>query len=345
MTRKKTRPFPELLDVVASRLKPPLCFALGSPREVVDLLASHGDADTTSFQFDLYQADRIRTEAAELDLPASIECKPDLWDLPNFQTVVFPVSLGGERALKLDIIEQAYHVLAPGGVFVVLSPYEKDDFFAPALKKVFGRVHAPMEGGNNVFWCQREGERQRRRHEMTFHVRVDEETSYSFTSRPGVFSYGRFDFGARAMCEAMEIPENARVADLGCGVGTNGILAARRAGQGGSIAFVDSNVRAIALTELNAHALGVPNFETFATPTVAGPTDGTFDVVLANPPYIAQMTVARLFMDASHRLLKKGGTFYLVTKQIEAVNPLMEETYGSCEIFENRGYYIFVATR
>jgi len=59
------------------------------------------------------------------------------------------------------MIEQAYHVLKPHGTLVVLSPYDKEDFFPPILKKVFGKVHVPMEGDNTVFWCQQDGERHR----------------------------------------------------------------------------------------------------------------------------------------------------------------------------------------
>ena len=57
----------------------------------------------------------------------------------------------------------------------LLSPYRKDDFFPPLLKKVFGRVHAPTMEGGTLFWCRREGERPRRRHEIMFQVRLDED--------------------------------------------------------------------------------------------------------------------------------------------------------------------------
>jgi 16S rRNA (guanine1207-N2)-methyltransferase len=198
-----------------------------------------------------------------------------------------------------------------------------------------------MGTGNAVFWCQRDGDRPRRRHEMTFHVRIDETTSYSFVSRPGVFSYGRFDDGARALTETMEVNAGDRVLDIGCGVGTNGILAARRAGQGGSVTFVDSNLRAMALTELNARTLGVPRFETVATATLDEVADNAFDVALANPPYYGQLSIAQLFIERGWAALKPGGRFYLVTKQAEGVYPLIVETFGEPEAVERRGYVVF----
>jgi 16S rRNA (guanine1207-N2)-methyltransferase len=176
---------------------------------------------------------------------------------------------------------------------------------------------------------------------MTYHVRVDAETSYSFVSRPGVFGYGFFDEGARALTEAMEVEPGQRVLDLGCGVGTNGILAARRLGEGGFVAFADSNARAIALTELNTQALGVPHFQAVTTHTLTDWPDGSFDVVLANPPYYAQGAIIRHFIERGRALLKKDGLLFLVTKQVDATWPLFQEFFPEPELFEGRGYVIF----
>src|SRR5262249_47923739 len=160
---------------------------------------------------------------------AELVTLPDLWDLSRpARTLLFPVSLGGERSLKIDVIEQAYHALMPEGHLIVLSPYENDNVLPQSLKKVFDRVHVPPDTHHTLFWCRREGDRPGRRHEMTFQLRVNESTSLRFVSRPGVFSYGRFDHGSRALLEAAEINAGDRVVDLGCGCGTNGILAAQR---------------------------------------------------------------------------------------------------------------------
>jgi 16S rRNA G966 N2-methylase RsmD len=333
-----------LLATIAGRLQPPLAIALGSPREAAELVAVANVPNPICWQLDLYQAARLREELNQRRLSGEVVVMPDLWDLtPPAQTILFPVSQGGERMLKLDVIEQAFHTLAPGGHFIVLSPYESDNVLQPALKKVFGRVHVPT-GDNALFWCRREGERPRRRHEMTFQVRVDENKSLRFLSRPGVFSYGRFDHGARALVDTAEIRPGDRVVDLGCGCGTNGILASERAGPEGFIAFVESNVRALALAELNAQSAGVKRYQLFASAEVAGLPEATFDVVLANPPYYAQLSIARLFIERGKTLLKPGGRFYLVTKMLEQVAEIMGECFGESEIFERRGYFVFCAT-
>jgi 16S rRNA G1207 methylase RsmC len=345
--KNKKRNFGDLVRLILSRLRPPFGIVLGSPTEVAELLPRLPAGETTCFQLDLYQADRLTQEVRERSLSAHVQTRPDLWDLPaTFQTLIYPVPLGGERALKLDMIEQAFHVLAPGGTFVVLSPYEREQFFPQALKKVFGKVHAPMGADNALFWCQRAGERPRRRHEMIFQVRVDADTSCRFISRPGVFSYGHFDDGARALTETMEVEPGNRILDIGCGIGTNGILAARRAGPSGFVGFIDSNVRALAVTRLNAEALGVPHFETVASAAVAGLPERSFNVVLANPPYYASLGIAQLFIERGYAMLKKGGKFFLVTKQAEQLYPIVLETFANePEVYERRGYFIFHCER
>ncbi len=340
----RTIDFGSMLRAVPGKLQAPLVVALGSPREAAEIVAAAKQTRCACWQIDLYQAARLDEELKKRQLLSEVVTAPDLWDLATpAQTVVFPVSQGGERILKMDVIEQSYHALAPGGHLVVLSPYESDNGLQPALKKVFGKVHIPA-GDHSLFWCRREADRPRRRHEMTFQVRVSESKSARFVSRPGTFSYGRFDHGARALVETAEIRAGDRIVDLGCGCGTNGILAAERAGPDCFLAFVDSNVRALALAEINARTAGIAHFQLFPSAEVTGMPEASFDVVLANPPYYAQLSIARLFIERGKALLKPGGRFYLVTKMLEQVAAIMEEVFGEAEVFERRGYFLFCAT-
>jgi 16S rRNA (guanine1207-N2)-methyltransferase len=339
------QPVPEFLT---GKVRQPLLVVLGSPAEVVNLLSALPGVPATCYQMDLHQADRLRQSLAEAHLGATVVTTADLWDLaPEFQTAVYMPARGGERELKIDMVDQAYHVLVERGTFLVWSPYVKDLFIAGLVKKVFGRAHTPPHrpgsGPESILWGMREGERPRRRHEMTFQARIGEGPSCRFVSRPGTFSYGRFDNGARALCEVMEIEPGDRVLDLGCGVGTNGVFAAQHAGPEGYVAFVDSNVRAIATTEINARANGVVRFGTFATSTVEGLEEDSFDVVLANPPYYTGGAIARLFIERSKKLLTPQGRLFLVTKQPEEVGEVLLDTFAEAEAVVHRGYTILCA--
>jgi 16S rRNA (guanine1207-N2)-methyltransferase len=339
------RPVPE---AVLARVRPPVAVVLGSPAEVAHLLGACDNVtspeDTVCYQMDLHQAERAREELAEQEVPVRVVAAADLWDLPaDFQTAVYMPPRGGERELKIDMVEQAYHVLRPRGTFVVWSSYETDPFFPGLLKKVFGRAHTHTTDTDSVFWAQREGDRPRRRHEVTFQARVAGGPSCRFLSRPGTFAYGRFDEGARALAEVMEVGEGDRVLDVGCGCGTNGVFAAQRAGAGGHVAFVDSNVRAVALAEHNARGNGLTDFEAVASACVEGPAEGTFDVALANPPYFANHAITRLFAQRARALLRPQGRLFLVTRQPNEVAQVLTETFGDVEAMIRRGYTILCA--
>src|SRR5436190_1083270 len=190
--RNDERHIAKAVAAVADKIRSPLLVVLGSPHEAATLATELKSPEIACYQMDLYQAERLEQTLGEAGLAARVTTAADLWDLPaDFQTVIYPAPQGGERILKLDMIEQAFHVLRPRGMFVAISPYEKDQFFPAALKKFFGRVHVPAAGEGNVLWCRREGDRPRRRHEVTFQARMNENTSLRFLSRPGIFSYGR----------------------------------------------------------------------------------------------------------------------------------------------------------
>jgi 23S rRNA (guanine1835-N2)-methyltransferase len=336
-----------LFGPVAAKVRPPVAVVLGSPREAAELVALCPPGDVTCYQMDLHQAGRLREELAAAGREAAVAVHSDLWDLPpDFQTVLFPVARHGERELKLDLLEQSAHILRPGGLLLALSEYETEQLLPKALKKYFGKCHElPATREGSTYWAVRDKERPRRRHEVTFHARLGEGPSHTFVSRPGVFSYGRMDDGARALLEIAELLPGQSVLDLGCGVGTNGVLAADRTGADAPITFVDSNVRAVALTEANARANGLTNFTCLAAASLGDLPPASFDVVLANPPYYAASAIARMFIEGSRPLLKEGGRLFLVTKQVEHVAPFMVETFGDVDAFESRGYTVIEATK
>lgn len=333
-----------LYESVRARVIPPVAVALGPPRPVASLVGAIGLTDVTCFQMDLYQTERLRQSLTEETLPAAVEASADLWDLPaKFNTVILPALAQTDRELKIDLIEQGWHILNPGGIFITLSEYDRDNTIAKLHKKVFGKCgETPASPqGMAFFSTKRDEPRERRRHEVIFHARLGDGPSMSFRSRPGVFSYGRFDIGSRALLEVTNLQPGERVLDLGCGVGAVGCLAAARTRD--RVTFIDSHLRAVDLTKLNVVANEVKNATILAGANLEGLEPGCFDVVLANPPYYGDSIVARLFIAKSRDLLKPRGRFLIVTKMPTAVVPLVFETFGSCDVIENRGYSIVTA--
>ncbi len=102
-------------------------------------------------------------------------------------------------------------------------------------------------------------------------------------------------------------------------------------------------MRAVALADPNARANGVASFQTAASSTVSGLEEGSFDVALANPPYIADHGVAALFIERARALLKPGGRLFLVTKQPNPVAEMIEGAFGAVEGMLRRGYTVLCA--
>jgi 16S rRNA G1207 methylase RsmC len=338
----------ELFATVAHRVKPPVLIALGPPWPVANLVKALAipESEITCAQFDLHQTDRVRECLAEVGASAEVVAVPDIWDLPQkFNTVIFPASVQSDRELKIDVVEQGYHVLASGGLFLTLSEYEKDSAFAKLQKKIFGKCgETPSsENGMAFFSTKTDDSNNRRRHEVTYHASIGEGRAMEFVSRPGTFSYGRFDSGSRAMLEVTEVHERDGILDLGCGNGAVGCLAGEMTGPQGKVTFIDSSLRAIALAELNAKANGITNTRFVTATRLEGLGAGAFDVILANPPYYAKSEITRLFVEGARDLLKPGGRYYLVTKMPTAVMPLIFDTFGDCSVIENRGYSVVIS--
>ena len=342
-------PYLDLLAAARPRLRPPVVVAFGAPRLAADVVAGLDLPDTVCYQMDLHQTDRVRDELGQIGAAATVTTTPDLWDLPaEFNTVLYLSPARGERELKRDVVEHAYHVLRPRGLLVVLSPVAKDQFFPVVMKKTFGKVALETGRTGTVLWSPRGADHPRRRHEVVFHVKAPcglVGDSLTITSRPGVFTYGRLDDGARALAEVAEVHPGDKIVDIGCGTGAVGIIAGLRAGPNGSVTFVDSSVRATALAEINARANGLTDFSVVADSKVEGLPAQHFDLALANPPYYAQQGIARLFINGSERVLHPGGRLYVVTRQADVVGEMMRQQFGEPLAVARRGYAVLMGTK
>jgi 16S rRNA G1207 methylase RsmC len=336
----------DLFPAVEKQVAAPVLIALGPIWPVTQLVAALSGQEVVCFQFDIHQAERLREKLTQENLTAEVVTAADLWDLPaRFQTAIYPAPAHSDYELKLDIVEQGFHVLVPGGKFITLSEYERDATLNKIHKKVFGKCsEAPRNEYGSAFWSTREVEGQaQRRHRMTFHAKIGDRPSMNFESWPGTFSYGRMDDGSRAMLEVAEIRTSDKVLDMGCGGGAVGCLASQQVGPTGRITFVDSNTRAMKLTELNATANGLSNYKLMTSSTMMDLPPGEFDVVLANPPYFANSEVGRLFIHTAREVLRPNGRFYFVTKMPVETIPEIVETFGDVESVENRGYTVVMA--
>lgn len=90
-----------------------------------------------------------------------------------------------------------------------------------------------------------------------------------------------------------------RIVDLGCGSGAGGLLAARLLRPAARVILADINPRALELGRVNAALAGVE--AECVCSDVLGSIDGSLDLVLANPPYLAD-EARRTYRDGGGRL-------------------------------------------
>jgi 16S rRNA (guanine1207-N2)-methyltransferase len=172
----------------------------------------------------------------------------------------------------------------------------------------------------------------------------------TFASDAGVFSKHGVDFGSEVLIEAMDIPEGARVLDVGCGYGPIGLTAAWMSGSG-TVTMVDVNERALKLAEENAKANGITNVRILISDALEKVMGETFDRILTNPPIRAgKETVHRIFEQAFACLAPDGELWVVIQKKQGAPSAFakLESLFGEDQVEEvtkDKGYRIFRAKK
>lgn len=114
------------------------------------------------------------------------------------------------------------------------------------------------------------------------------------------------------MAQSVEIKNNEKFLEIGCGTGVVSIAVAKRAAQG---IGVDINERAVENSRHNAELQRCTNVD-FLVSNVFEEVKGKFDVIICNPPYTkheVKDTIDRMFWDPEDEMkrefFKKAGAY------------------------------------
>jgi 16S rRNA (guanine1207-N2)-methyltransferase len=165
-----------------------------------------------------------------------------------------------------------------------------------------------------------------------------------FKTDNAVFSPNDVDKGTLAMLSVVEFDADDKVLDLGCGYGVVGILAAKLIGAD-KVTMLDNDKSAVLLAKENARLNGVEGCKVILSDGFHQLDEKDFTVILSNPPYHADFSVPKHFIEKGFNRLKVGGRMIMVTKRLDWYKNKLTAIFGGVKVLEIDGYYVFTSIK
>jgi 16S rRNA (guanine1207-N2)-methyltransferase len=274
-------------------------------------------------------------------------CTADMPPGP-FDLAIMPLAKDGEAELTRECLQQALLNLEMGGLLVAAIDHPRDTWLHGQLaatgETVRVRPAAETKPKSIAYIVQKTRPPAKVRDFSCRVVFRDRDRLLTALTRPGVFAHRRIDPGARHLLNAVDIAPGTHVLDIGCGSGCVALgIAARDPGV--RVHAIDSSARAVECTQRGAEINGLTNLTVALEAGGAVPDPGTYDLVLANPPYYADFRIAERFVDAAWRALAPGGTLLVVTKQPSWYLERLPLTWRDVAREEVKTYHLIEAVR
>lgn len=341
----------EALLSAARRLYGERVFVAGPGATATAAWATRNGARVTVWTPHLGEAETLRATFAENDLPLpALLFQDDFAGLePQSQTMAL-LHLPRGRYLQRESLRLAAALLRPGGrLYLVGATREGVKSAVEEARAIFGRVGVLVKKAGYHAAVTERPDGDFALPEVTYEatdVLVRGQPA-QLVSRPGVFAHGRLDDGAAALIAGMRVTPGQHVLDLGCGTGLVGLAALR---QGAQVTAVDVSARAVTSTRRTWAANGYPTAEVMPSVGASAVAQQRFDVVVTNPPFHkgagVDFEVAQLFVADAARVLRPGGTLYLVANAFLNYRPWLKAHFVHVETaWENPRYHVYEAVR
>ncbi len=324
-----------------------VCTTVGRAQTACEIAHERPQAAVTCCFFDLYQHDLAL---------AGWETKPErlcplcVADLPAgpYDLAVVPLLKNGEAEFTRELIQQAFMQLVVGGFLVTAIDNPRDTWLREQLVSLGEKVRVKTDKGSKPstvgYVVEKTHELKKNRDFSCDVVFRDREHLLTLHTRPGVFAHRRLDPGARHLLNAVDVAPGTHVLDVGCGSGGVALgIAARDPSV--EVCALDSSARAVECTRIGSKKNDLPNIATYLESGGAVPDPGTYDLVLANPPYYANFRIAELFVDAAWRALAPGGTLLVVTKRPHWYLEHLPQSWQGVAREEVKTYHLIEAVR
>jgi 16S rRNA G1207 methylase RsmC len=336
----KTRPSEELLMEVLSQCQAArvLSTSLGRAQFAAAAAERWPIAQVCCCFLDLYAAEQSRQLHAPGPANLSILCQPDFPD-QEVDFAAFPLQASGDAELTRDVLQAGQQRLRIGGQMMAATDNADDSWLHNEMRKLFDKVSRQRFESGALYLATKTKPRKKIKDFSCQFAFRDQQRLIQALSRPGVFSHRRIDTGARALIETMTVRDGDHVLDLGCGSGVVSLAAAFR-GRDVRVHAVDSNPRAVECTRRGAELNGLDNITVALGADARCDQPGTYDLVLANPPYFSHHRITEIFLRGAQRALKPGGIVHVVTKHTDWYEVTMPELFDDVCIQPVRSYFI-----
>lgn len=165
-----------------------------------------------------------------------------------------------------------------------------------------------------------------------------------FETVPSMFSPNSIDKGTLSMLSVVDFLPSDKVLDLGCGYGVVGVLAGKLIG-GENVMMCDVSEQAVEYAAVNSRINDVPDIRIRLSDGYQNVEEGDFTLILSNPPYHADFSVPKYFIEVGFKKLVLGGKMVMVTKRLDWYKNKFTSIFGGVKVHEINGYYVFVAEK
>jgi len=165
-----------------------------------------------------------------------------------------------------------------------------------------------------------------------------------FETLPGLFSPGELDKGSLALLSQVRIERGDKVLDLGCGYGLLGIFAAKFA-RPEAVFLIDRDPVAVDCARRNAILNRVEGVTCAASEGFRDFAETGFTKILCNPPYHADFSVPKHFIEKGFNRLAVGGSMWMVTKRAPWYRNKLRAIFGGVSVWPVGPYFVFEARK
>ena len=270
------------------------------------------------------------------------------------------IELPKGRRLAQRWLAQAWAALRPGGALYLAGANalgvqsalkDAEGLFGPGVILDYkkgnrvARFTRPASMADMPGWLGEPGIQPGSWHE--FNLETPQEW-LRLVSLPGVFSYDRLDEATGLLLGQMRITSDDQVADLGCGYGALGLVAARLGAA--RVDLLDANLLAVASARENIYRLGLSNARALPSDVLSAVTGQAYTRILTNPPFHAGKGVdyhaAAAFIQQSWTALEPGGELLLVANRFIRYEKMMDGLFRRVSVAaENQRYRVLAAIK